>query len=160
MKITDDTVTISLKDASLVDQFRFPGGAGKSLGIAGVPATLSFEITYTKSGGSRRVKPTSTDPLSPFTWKGRMSAATNSGTFSLAYADGSFSAQGSFSSSGNFGEMGTEANGSFARTEKDAALASLDNRNSPAPSLSLAYAAQYANVPKFRGKVPVTEFVH
>jgi hypothetical protein len=44
-----------------------------------------------------------------------MSDATNSGTFSVAYDDGSFSASGNFSSSGNFGEMGTERNGVFVR---------------------------------------------
>lgn len=157
--ITDDTITVSLKNASLVDQFSFPGGAANNLGIAGAPATLSFDITYTKSGASRHVKPTSTDPLSPFNWEGRMWMATNSGTFSLAYNDGTFSASGTFSSSGNFGEMGTEKNGSFARPAKDAAVASLSRLNSPARS-QLAGAAQYASVPKFRGRVPVTELIH
>jgi hypothetical protein len=45
--------------------------------------------------------------------------ATNSGTFSMAYNDGSFSAHGSFTSSGNFGEMGTERNGSFVEHEDE-----------------------------------------
>ena len=160
MTITDDTVTISLKNASVVDQFSFPGGAGGNLGVAGVPATLSFDITYSKSGASRHVKPTSRDPLSPFNWEGRMWMATNSGTFSLAYNDGTFSAQGSFSSSRNFGEMGTERNGSFARHEREATAASLSRPNSPARNGRIADVAQYASVPKFRGRVPVTEFIH
>jgi hypothetical protein len=45
--------------------------------------------------------------------------ATNSGTFSVAYNDGTFSAKGSFSSSGMFGEMGRERNGSFVADEGD-----------------------------------------
>ena len=45
--------------------------------------------------------------------------ATNSGSFSMAYNDGSFSARGSFTSSGNFGEMGTERNGSFVEHEDE-----------------------------------------
>jgi hypothetical protein len=44
--------------------------------------------------------------------------ATNSGTFSVRYADGSFTASGSFSSAGQFGEMGTERNGSFVKDEE------------------------------------------
>jgi hypothetical protein len=85
VKITDNTVTISVKNASVVDQFSFPFGAGDNLGIAGVPATLSFEVTYSKSGAPRHVTPTSNDSLSPFNWEGEMSEAKNSGTFSLAY---------------------------------------------------------------------------
>jgi hypothetical protein len=104
-----------------VDQFQFPGGAGGNLGIAGVPATLSFDITYSKSGASRHVAPTSTDPLSPFNWEGEMWEAMNSGTFSLAYNDGTFSAQGSFDSAGNFGEIGFERNGSFVEDKSGAA---------------------------------------
>ena len=45
--------------------------------------------------------------------------ATNSGTFSLTYDDGTFSASGSFDSSGNFGEMGTERNGFFVNHEEE-----------------------------------------
>ena len=43
--------------------------------------------------------------------------ATNSGSFSVAYDDGTFSASGTFASSGNFGEMGTERNGFFVNHE-------------------------------------------
>ena len=85
------TLTISLKDVPVVDQFSFPNGAGNNLGTAGVPATASFDITYTKVEGTRRqVRPTSSDPLSQFDWAGEMWMATNSGTFSVTYNDGSF----------------------------------------------------------------------
>lgn len=159
VKITGDTLTISLTNVSVVDQFQFPGGAGNNLGIAGVPATVSFEITYTKSGMPRQVRPTSADPLSPFTWAGEMWMATNSGTFSVAYNDHSFSAQGSFSSSGNFGEMGMERNGSLARNEMAAAgsvlLPFVQNQTSSTGAQWDEGAAQLANSPKFKGRVPV-----
>jgi hypothetical protein len=176
VKITDNRVTISLKNASLVDQFRFPGGAGNNLGIAGVAATLSFDITYSKSGASRHVEPTSTDPLSPFNWEGKMWNATNSGTFSLAYNDGTFSAQGSFDSAGNFGEMGFERNGSFVEGERGADVE--DERGAdklagtpvwPSPAQNQANVALAQNTqgaleppsgPKFRGKIPVRELIH
>ena len=178
MKITHDTVTISLKNASLVDQFSFPGGAGNNLGIAGVPATLSFDITYSKSGASRHVSPTSTDPLSPFNWEGEMWDATNSGTFSLAYNDGTFSAHGSFDSAGNFGEIGFERNGSFVEDESGAAglaahvsgaakLPAIPALPYPAqnqPNVALAQnvqgAQQLPSGPKFRGKIPIRELIH
>jgi hypothetical protein len=174
VQITENTVTISLKNASVVDQFRFPRGAGNNLGIAGVPATLSFDITYSKSGASRRVQPTSTDPLSPFNWEGKMWEATNSGTFSLAYNDGTFSAQGSFDSAGNFGEIGFERNGSFVEQKSGAAglaanvggpakLAASSSLAQNQPNVVLAQDTQsveHANGPKFRGKIPIHELIH
>jgi hypothetical protein len=168
VKITDDTLTISLANASVVDQFQFPGGAGNNLGTAGVPATVSFDITYTKSGMPRHVRPTSADPLSPFNWAGEMWTATNSGTFSLAYNDGSFSAQGSFSSLGNFGEMGTERNGSFVRDERDEKNAAepvllpfVHNQTGSTVSQWPESPGQEAtNSPKFKGRVPVKLLIH
>lgn len=120
VQVPDDAVTISpdgqsltihLENVPVVDQGSFPAGTGTT------PATVSFDITYMKSGSQRHVHPTSHDPLSPFTWAGEMWTATNSGTFSVQYNDKSFSASGSFSSTGNFGEMGTERNGSFVEQE-------------------------------------------
>jgi len=167
--ITDDTLTISLKNASVVDQFQFPGGTGNNLGTAGVPATLSFEITYRKTGAPRHVHPTSADPLSPFNWGGEMWMATNSGTFSLAYTDGTFSAQGSFDSAGNFGEMGTEGNGAFVREELEVLASEPPPAARPKPTLSTAAstaapaqanATRASNSPKFKGRVPVESLVH
>jgi hypothetical protein len=174
VEITGNIIHISLKNASVVDQFKFPGGAGNNLGIAGVPATLSFDITYTRSGASREVEPTSTDPLSPFNWEGKMWNATNSGTFSLAYNDGTFSAQGSFDSAGNFGEIGFERNGAFVKEKsgdvgvaaKVGGLAKLEASSSLAqnqPNVVLAQetqSVQQANGPKFRGKIPIRELIH
>ena len=175
MKITDDTVTISLKNASVVDQFSFPGGAGNNLGMAGAPATLSFDITYSKSGARRHVEPTSTDRLSPFNWEGEISDATNSGTFKLSYNDGTFSAQGRFDSAGNFGELGFERNGSFVEDESGAdgpaanVLGAVKLQATPGPAqnqpnVALAQNAQGAQQPpggpKFRGKIPIRELIH
>lgn len=164
--IDDDTgtVRISLKNVAVVDQLTFPNAGGINLGNSGAPVTLSFDVTYQKSGRARHVRPISKDPLSPFNWAGEMSDATNSGTFSLAYKDGSFSAQGSFSSQGNFGEIGTERNGSFVRHEDEdegeqaAAAASL--AHSVTVGQPSASATPAANSPKFKGKVPVEAFVH
>jgi hypothetical protein len=117
VKISPDgeTLTIHLENVPVVDQGSFPAGTGTTA------ATVSFDITYTKSGAPRHVRPISHDPLSPFNWAGEMWMATNSGTFSVVYNDKSFSAQGTFSSdflpAGNFGEMGTERNGSFVERE-------------------------------------------
>jgi len=174
VEITGNTVHISLKNALVVDQFKFPGGAANNLGIAGVPATLSFDITYTKAGASREVEPTSTDPLSPFNWEGKMWNATNSGTFSLAYNDGTFSAQGSFDSAGNFGEIGFERNGSFVEHKSETAglganmnggakLAASPSLAQNQPNVALAQdtqRVQQASGPKFRGKIPIRELVH
>lgn len=166
VKIADNTVTISLKNASVVDQFTFPGGAGNNLGIAGVPATLSFDITYSKSGARRRVEPTTTDPLSPFNWEGEFWDATNSGTFKLSYNDGSFSAQGSFDSAGNFGEIGFERNGAFVEDELTRLPANpatpLPAQNQPNVVLAnnTGSAQQTPSEPKFRGRVPIRELIH
>jgi len=82
-------------------------------------ARASFDITYTKTPGTaRRVRPSNDDPLSSLNWAGKMWDATNSGSFSVAYDDGTFSASGTFGSSGNFGEMGTERNGFFVHHEE------------------------------------------
>lgn len=174
VKIEGDTVTISLKNASVVDQFTFPGGAGGNLGTAGVPATISFDITYSKSGARRHVEPTSTDPLSPFNWEGEMWDATNSGTFNLSYNDGSFSAQGSFDSGRNFGEIGFERNGSFVRHKelannvsesgKLAGTAGTPYTLQNQPGVVLAQdvhgAQQPSSGPKFKGKIPIRDLIH
>jgi len=176
VKITDDTLTISLTNASVVDQFQFPGGAGNNLGTAGVPATVSFSITYTKSGMPRHIRPISDDPLSPFNWAGEMWEATNSGTFSLVYNDRSFSAQGNFSSGENFGEMGKERNGVFVRDEADdnnafvrdetddkvgaALLTSAQPKPISSVVLSTTNAALATDSPKFKGRVPIESLLH
>lgn len=176
VQVPDDAVTVdeekgtlrvSLKNVPLVDQFSFPNGAGNNLGTAGVPATVSFDVTYTKVPGTRRtVQATSADPLSPFDWAGEMWMATNSGTFSVAYSDGSFSASGSFDSARNFGEMGTERNGSFIRRQDRAEGGRLAAAALPPAALTTASAAtakspaQPTTSPKFEGRIPTESLIH
>jgi len=164
---TEDTLTISLTNVTVVDQISFPGNL--VLGSTGAPATLSLSMTFQKSGQPRHVRPTSKDPLSPFTWAGEMWDATYTGTFSVAYNDGKFSAHGSFGSTQIFAEMGKERNGSFVRREdqeegeqdanKQAAAAATLSASVAGSQLS-ASANQSANSPKWRGKVPVEYLVH
>jgi hypothetical protein len=114
VQINGDTLTIHLVDVPVVDAFSFPPPPQTVPGISPIqliPAKLSFDIVYKKTGDPRQVRPASHDPPSPLNWEGAMWDATNSGTFSLTYDDGSFSASGSFASTGNFGEMGFEKNG-------------------------------------------------
>jgi hypothetical protein len=172
--VTKDTVSISLKNVAVVDQTTFPNPGGVNLGNSGSPATLSFNITYTKSGSERHVRPISKDPLSPFNWAGEVSDATNTGYFNLAYNDHSFSAYGTFSSTGpngtasNFGEIGMERNGSFVSREDEAEgeqaaaalqLAGQTTTGAAGGQLS-ATPTPSVNSPKFKGKVPVEAFVH
>lgn len=120
--INGDTLTIHLVDVPVVDAFSFPPPRQAVPGISPfqlIPAKVSFDITYKKTGNPRRVRPTSHDPLSPFNWAGTMWDSSNSGTFSLSYDDGSFSASGSFDSTGNFGEMGFERNGVYLRHDQE-----------------------------------------
>jgi len=159
VQITGDTLTIHLQNIAVIDQLHFPGGTGNA------PATVSFDITYTKSSMPRRVRPTSSDPLSPFTWAGKMWMATNTGTFSPAYNDGSFAATGSFSSSGNFGEMGTERNGSFAAENKDddvvAKLLPLEQGQTGVGVSQLVgnkNAELRSDLPLLKGRVPIKGF--
>lgn len=172
VKVPDSAVQISPDGSSLhihleqvpeLDAFTFPPGMGNGITLfPTVPATASFDVTYTKTGNRRHIRPTSRDPLSPFNWEGDMSDATNSGTFSVTYADGSFSASGSFSSSGNFGEMGTERNGSFVRdgdfeNEADDAAQWLAPRQSPRSGTAISPMSanqngELRNTPQLKGR--------
>ena len=95
--------------------------------------------------------------------------ATNSGTFSLTYTDGSFSAQGSFDSAGTFGEMGTERNGAFVREELEEISSEPRSAVQPTPALNAAAstaapaqanATRATNSSKFKGRVPLESLVH
>jgi hypothetical protein len=129
VQISNDggTLTIHLENVPVVDAFRFPppipnGIASDEVNISPyqlIRARTSFDITYTKKPGTaRRIRPSTDDPLSPLNWAGKMWEATNSGSFSVVYDDGTFSASGTFGSSGNFGEMGTERNGFFVNHDE------------------------------------------
>jgi hypothetical protein len=143
-------LTMSLTNVAVVDQIALPGNL--FLGSTGAPTKLSLNMTFRKSGPPRHVRPTSKDPLSPFTWAGEISDATYSGTFSVAYDDGKFSANGSFGATQIFAEMGTERNGSFVRHE-DQDEGDQGNEGEKA-------AAGLAPTPKWRGKVPLEYFFH
>jgi hypothetical protein len=166
VQLTDDTLTIHLVDVPTVDAFTFPPPPQDVPGISPfqlIPAKLSFDITYMKTGNPRPIRPASHDPLSPLNWAGEMSDATNSGTFSLTYNDGTFSASGSFDSSGNFGEMGTERNGFFVNHDQEdgdveAGAQSLSLPLKPAQMSQLApsgIAKQPVKVVLLKGRVPV-----
>lgn len=131
-----------------------------------IRARTSFDITYTKTPGTaRRIRPSTDDPLSPLNWAGKMWDATNSGSFSVAYDDGTFSASGTFGSSGNFGEMGRERNGFFVHHEEqddndDVAAGEQPLWLLPQPA-NMSQSAATANTDKpvkfalLKGRVPV-----
>lgn len=173
VKVPDSAVTIShdgqtlnihLENVPLVDAFTFPPALGNGITpFPVVPMKASFDVTYQKSGMRRQIRPASHDPLSPFNWAGEMWDATNSGTFSMAYDDGTFSASGTFDSAGNFGEMGTERNGSFVRAgdfeEGDAgdAEAAATSQTQAAPTAEVRNlgngSAVLQNVPRLKGRL-------
>lgn len=180
MQISPDgnTLTIHLENVPVVDASMFPPPVPANIAPDEVNispyqlirARTSFDITYTKTPGTaRQVHPSTDDPLSPLNWAGTMWDATNSGSFSVAYDDGTFSASGTFSSgsgpSQNFGEMGTERNGFFVHHEEQG-----DNDDveagaqpsalplQPAPMSQSATAANTDKPVKFallKGRVPV-----
>jgi hypothetical protein len=169
VKIDADTVTIHLVDVPVVDAFSFPPPQQAVPGISPfqlIPAKLSFDITYKRTGNPRRVRATSHDPISPFNWAGTMWDSSNSGTFSLSYDDGSFSASGSFDSTGNFAEMGFERNGVFLRDDKgddsenaEAKPESLPHANSPTREITARVAGsmpdQTTRTVLLKGRAPV-----
>jgi hypothetical protein len=131
-----------------------------------IRARTSFDITYTKTPGTaRRIRPSTDDPLSPLNWAGKMWDATNSGSFSVAYDDGTFSASGTFGSSGNFGEMGRERNGFFVHHEEqgdnDDVEAGEQSSSLPLQPANTSQSAATANTDKpvkfalLKGRVPV-----
>lgn len=136
-----NTLTIHLENVPVVDAFKFPPPVPNNFAPDEVDispyqlirARTSFDVTYTKTKGTERpIRPETEDPLSPLNWSGKMWDATNSGTFSVAYDDGTFSASGTFDSSGNFGEMGMERNGFFVHHDE-----ADDNENVEAEAESL-----------------------
>jgi hypothetical protein len=173
-----DILTIHLENVPVVDAFRFPppvpaNFAPDEVNISPYQlnrARASFDITYTKtSGTARRIRPATDDPLSPLNWAGKMWDATNSGSFSVAYDDGTFSASGTFSSgsgpSQNFGEMGTERNGFFVHHEEqgdnDDTELGAQPSSLPLQPANMSQSAATANTDKpvkfalLKGRVPV-----
>jgi hypothetical protein len=160
----------------VVDAFTFPptpptSNAPDEVNISPyqmMRARAFFDITYTKTPGTaRRIRPSTDDPLSPLNWAGKMWNATNSGSFSVAYDDGTFSASGTFGSgsSGNFGEMGTERNGFFVhhdeQDDNDDVEAAEQPLSLPSQPANMSQSAATANTSKpvnfalLKGRVPV-----
>jgi len=144
-----NTLTIHLENVPVVDAVKFPPPVPNNFALDETNispyqltrARTSFDITYTKTPGTaRQIRPATDDPLSPLNWAGKMWDATNSGSFSVAYDDGTFSASGTFGSSGNFGEMGTEGNGFFVHQEEQD-----DNDDAQAGGQPLSLPLQPAN---------------
>ena len=159
---TDGSITLHLVDVPVNDAFTFPPPPQAVPGISPIqliPAKLSLDIIYLKGGNPRHVRPTSHDPLSPFNWAGMMWDSTNSGTFSLSYDDGSFSASGSFASNGNFGQIGFERNGIFARGEDSNEGADMASALATAPIFSqhavVNGAGKADRTVLLKGRVPV-----
>jgi hypothetical protein len=169
-----NSLTIHLENVPVVDAFTFPPPIPSNIASDEVDispyqlirARASFDITYTKTKGTERhIRPPTDDPLSPLNWVGKMWDATNSGSFSVAYDDGSFSASGTFDSSGNFGEMGTERNGLFAHhdegAENDDIEAGAQSQSLPHQAISASQLAVTAITKKpvkavlLKGRVPV-----
>jgi hypothetical protein len=98
-----------VQDISLIDSFQF-------LGQDSVPATVSFDITWTASGTRSHFKPGSNDPTDPTNFDGKFRQAVATGTFSGSNADGfSFTSDPGATSAGIFAEVGIERNGSFVK---------------------------------------------
>jgi len=169
-----NTLTIHLENVPVVDAVRFPPPVPNNFALDETNispyqltrARTSFDITYTKTPGTaRQIRPATDDPLSPLNWAGKMWDATNSGSFSVAYDDGTFSASGTFDSSGNFGEMGTERNGFFVHHDEEndnddaeAGAQSLSLPSQPTPMNQLAATAITNKPVRFvllKGRVPV-----
>ena len=105
-----DTIQYSLTDFALEDSFTF-------LGPVGVPATVTFDITWVASGPVRHLRPTSSDPNSATAFAAEFRNAVATGSFSgtsvTQLGGDPFSFAGTASSAGVFAETGTERNGSF-----------------------------------------------
>ena len=69
------TATLHMDDVSVVDSFVF-------LGENSVPATVSFDVTWTGSGARHHFKPGSDDPTDPTNFNGKFRFGVGTGTFS------------------------------------------------------------------------------
>ncbi len=101
------TATLHVDDIAIIDSFQF-------LGESSVPATVSFDVTWTGSGARHHFKPGSSDPTDPTNFNGKFRFGVATGTFSGSNADGfSFTSDPGATSEGVFAEIGVERNGSF-----------------------------------------------
>jgi hypothetical protein len=110
LKVEGSTARLHVENATVIDDFQFfaPGG---------VPATVSFDMTWTAQGNVMHFRPQSTDPSDPTNFAGQFRLATATGSFSGSEAGFSFTATGD--TEGAFAEMGTEQNGFFLEDDGD-----------------------------------------
>ena len=98
------TVKLHVVNANVIDDFQFfaPGG---------VPATVSYDVTWTATSNMQILKPLSSDPMDPSNFAAQLHPAI--ATISFSGSEAGFSVKGTGSSQGIFAEMGTEQNGVF-----------------------------------------------
>ena len=109
--------TLHVESASVVDDLQRFGGAN-------IPATISFDITWTATGPRDHYRSGSTDPTDPRNFDGKFRIALATGTLSGSNAEGfSFATVDSASTAKvssvlgipGWAEMGIERNGSFLK---------------------------------------------
>lgn len=103
-----NTITIVVEDLDVVDTFQVFSGIE-------VPATVSFDITWSPVGPMRHLRPGSNDPMDPTNFAAELRDAVATGTFSgssvTELGGGPFSFTGDAVSV--WAEMGKERNGVF-----------------------------------------------
>jgi hypothetical protein len=98
-----------VENMQVIDSFTF-------LGDNPIPATVSFDMTWTASGKRYHFMPQSNDPTDPTYFDGKFRLGVATGTFSGSNADGfSFASDAGATSEGIFSEIGIERNGSFLK---------------------------------------------
>lgn len=108
LSTSGNSARLRVENFPVVDSFVF-------LGPTEVPATVSFDVTWTATGGVTHFTPGSSDPTDPTNFEGEFRLATATGSFSGRNSDGfKFSAANS-TSEGVFAEMGKERNGVFLK---------------------------------------------
>lgn len=93
-----------MDDVDIVDSFVFGG-------TTEIPASVTFDLTWTANSKVRHLRPGSDDPLDPTNLAGEFRTADVSGTFSGSNSEG-FSFSGTADQS-LYSELGTERNGWF-----------------------------------------------
>jgi hypothetical protein len=109
LEIEDQTATLNIERASVLDDFQF-------FAPASVPATVSYRITWTATGPTQHFQPQSSDPTDPTNFAADFRPATATITFSASELG--FSVTGTGTSEGIFAEMGRERNGLFLQSKQ------------------------------------------
>jgi len=117
-QVSEDAVSIEGKTAKLhiagaptTDNFFF-------LGPGLIPASASFDVTWTAFGSVRHLRPLSSSPTDPTNFVGNFRFANATASFSVFEPGFAFQSTDA-SSAGAFAEMGTERNGVFLEDEDE-----------------------------------------